>query len=151
MVHAVLCRVVSAYVRRYSGVREHLNEVKELVDAIFLQIVSTNLKTPAKLVTNTEPFLAALEVSVVAAIYAPLSSTVLPELKVSFKTVVLTEKTIFNRIEFFQKITQVEANLYFRSILLATQLPGTYYTADLLSSIPLSNSFIQLFFGNESF
>lgn len=82
-----------------------MNEVKELVDSIITTIVQTNLKTPTKLVTNTEPFLAALELTVVAANYAPLATVALAELKKSLKSIILSEKTVFNKAEFFQKIT----------------------------------------------
>lgn len=116
-VYAAVSKLTSGYVARYASSREAMNEVKDLVDAIIVNILQPILKAPAKIVSSTEQFLAALELTVLVAGYAPLAGLAAPEIKKSLKAVLLSEKTFLNKTEFFEKLSQLEANLYFKSIL----------------------------------
>ena len=117
LVYAAICRICSQYIRRYASLRENLNEIKELVDGIVASIFLPNVKAPTKLITNSEPFLAALEVVTFAANYEPLSAVASVELKKVIKTVILSDKIILNKNEFLSKITPIESALFFSSLL----------------------------------
>lgn len=110
----------ACYIQRFSRSRPHLNEVKELVDSIIVSIFQVNIKVPTKLVTNSEPFLASLEVLTLASNYEPLSVLAYAELKKYLKTVILSEKTFTNKQEFFSKISSMEADLLFSSLIQIT-------------------------------